>query len=905
MSREHKGTGLNRRSFIAKTAAVAAGAAALPWFAGRVQAASGGPQVAIVLDPNDAVAKEPPVRWAAEYLRDVLNARGATARIVDALDQVPTDQECIVATGRKGALAQSSNMAVPDAPEALGLSQGVLVHRRFLLACGADARGLVYALLEVADRVGLGGEPLAALRGVEPTVERPANRIRSAMRLFVSDVEDKGWYNDRAFWQDYLTMLVSQRFNRFHLALGIGYDGPQGLRDGYFYFAYPFLVKVPGYDVRVARLPGAEPAANLEMLQFISSEAEKRGLHFQLGVWTHAYKWTDGPRVNHMIEGLTDDKQAEYSRDALRTVLEACPGIRGVTFRIHGESGVPEGSYDFWKTVFDGMVRTGRRLDLDMHAKGMDQRTIDIALATGLPVSVSPKFWGEHQGLPYMQAAIRDLEMPPRNSRDNGFFSLSSGSRSFLRYSYGDLLAEDRKHAVLHRIWPGTQRMLLWGDPVSAAALGRNWSFCGSDGMELMEPLSFKGRKGSGLPGGRDGYADAALSTGGSGWEKYLYTYRMWGRLSYNPDAKPETWKRFLKKQFGAGAEATEAALAGASRILPVITSAHAPSAGNNTYWPEMYLNMPIVSETRRGLYSDSPGPRRFGTVSPMDPQMFLTIDEAAAELLDAKRSGKYSPAEVAQWVEREAEASAKQLAIAEKATKAGPEFRRLAMDVAIQNGTGMFFAWKLRAGILYALYVRSGHTPALDQALAAYRKARAAWADFTEQTKGVYVADVTYGLAPELRGNWADRLAAMDADLADMEKIFNEPTRTLTGDPNAVDRAMAEVMSPVARVEGRVEHTPPVNFKRGAAVTLEAATKGKVESARLHYRRVNQADTWQSAEMSAKGGQWSAAIPAAYTDSAFPLQYYFELSEGTSARLHPGLGVNWMQCPYCVVRQG
>jgi hypothetical protein len=43
----------------------------------------------------------------------------------------------------------------------------------------------------------------------------------------------------------------------------------------------------------------------------------------------------------------------------------------------------------------------------------------------------------------------------------------SAGTRSFLRYGYGDLLREDREWGVLHRIWPGTQRLLLWGDPPS------------------------------------------------------------------------------------------------------------------------------------------------------------------------------------------------------------------------------------------------------------------------------------------------------------------------------------------------------------------------------------------------------------------------------------------------------
>ncbi len=899
---------LNRRGFIAKTAAATAGAAVMPLLSGRVWAADAGVAVAIVLDASHPVSKAAPSRWAAEHLRDTLNARGLAAQIFDSVQQAPPAQEYIVATGQTSALAQAGVLPVPDVPEALGLARASINQRPVLLAGGSDARGLVYALLELADRASLGADPLAALRGVEPAVERPANRIRSVMRLFVSEPGDKEWYNDRAFWRDYLTMLAAQRFNRFNLALGIGYDGPAGLTDGYFYYAYPFLVTVPGYNVRVARLPEGEQKANLEMLQFISREAELRGLHFQLGIWTHAYKWADGPGVNYVIEGLTDDTQAAYSRDALRTVLEACPAIKGVTFRIHGESGVPEGSYDFWRTVFDGMVKTGRPLDLDLHAKGMDQRTIDIALATGLPVSISPKFWGEHQGLPYMQSAIRSLEMPPRNARDSGFFSLSSGSRSFLRYSYGDLLEEGRKYAVLTRIWPGTQRMLLWGDPATAAALGRNWSFCGSDGFELMEPLSFKGRKGSGGPGRRDGYADAAFSTGGSGWEKYLYTYRLWGRLGYNPDAKPDTWMRLLRHQFGPGAEPAQLALASAGRILPLVTSAHAPSAGNNTYWPEMYLNMPIMTDARRGLYSDSPAPRRFGAVSPLDPRMFLTVDEFADELISGKRSGKYSPGEVAQWLEDQAHLATRHLATAEKAAlpAQSPEFRRLDVDVAIQHGLGLFFAWKLRAGTLYELYARSGHRRALERALSAYQTARTAWAELAGRARGVYVPDVTYGLSPELRGHWLDRLAAMDADIADMQRKWDEPAPAITGDSKQMERAMAEILTPEPRPEGNVDHAPPGSFKRGEAVHVELAAGGRVEAAWLHYRRVNQAEIWRSAEMAGSAGQWSAAIPAAYTDSAYPLQYYFELREGPGAAwLHPGLGASLMKQPYYVVRQG
>ena len=96
-----------------------------------------------------------------------------------------------------------------------------------------------------------------------------------------------------------------------------------------------------------------------------------------------------------------------------------------------------------------------------------------------MPTTVSPKYWAEHMGLPYHQAAIRPTEMPKPGVADakGALMSLSNGSRSFMRYGYGDLLRDDRKYSVLHRIWPGTQRLLLWGDPLMAAAYGRASSF--------------------------------------------------------------------------------------------------------------------------------------------------------------------------------------------------------------------------------------------------------------------------------------------------------------------------------------------------------------------------------------------------------------------------------------------
>ncbi|MGA2540595.1 MAG: twin-arginine translocation signal domain-containing protein [Verrucomicrobiota bacterium] len=937
MPRENSGSarpGQTRRQFLKKTGAgtlavAGAGMFQLPFSA---QGHQSEPSIALVLDAADPLTKTAPVQWAAGQLRDALAARGFPVQSCSSPDAVASGQTAILVAGRTSLAARqvldAARISLPDAPECLALVRGQAQNHAVILAAGSDERGLVYALLELADRVNFAGNPLQMLQTLPPVSERPANRIRSISRSFVSDVEDKPWFQNRDFWPAYLTLLAAHRFNRFNLALGIGYDFTTGIRDCYFHFAYPFLLAVPGYDVRANPLPEAERDRNLQMLRFISDETDRRGLHFQLGLWTHAYQWTQSPNANYTIEGLTPATHALYCRDALRALLTACPAISGVTFRIHGESGVPEGNYDLWKTIFDGAAQCGRRVEIDMHAKGMDQGMIDTALGTGLPVNISPKFWAEHMGLPYMQGAIRPQEMPPRNARATGVFKLSSGARQFLRYGYGDLLTEDRRYGVLHRIWPGAQRLLLWGDPQTAAAYGRVAGFCGSSGLEIFEPLFFKGRKGSGLPGGRDGYADLSLRAAGGDFEKYRYTYRLWGRSLYNPDGDPDAWRRLLRHQFGRGAEKVEQALACASRILPLVTTAHCPSAANNTYWPEIYTHMPLVNENRPHPYTDTPSPRRLGTVSPLDPEFFLGIDEFAKELLAslsvpkageggpaARRSGKYSPAWVAQQLDEFAASATANLREAKSKVPdpRAADFRRLAADITVQAGLGRFFAAKFRSGLLLALYVATGHRPALQQAIKANRASRDTWAKLAEQAKDIYRSDLTFGYDKNVRGHWLDRLPALEQDIADMEKLLETQPSMVSPDPKITEKSIRDILSPPPRADAaRLAgfHTPPKSFIRGQAVAVTATVARvkpapKIASVRLRYRRVNQAETWQSVEMTGSSGNYRADIPAAYADSPYPLQYHFVIEPLAGAtELHPGLRPGWQGQPYFVVRQ-
>lgn len=330
-----------------------------------------------------------------------------------------------------------------------------------------------------------------------------------------------------------------------------------------------------------------------------------------------------------------------------------------------------------------------------------------------------------------------------------------------------------------------------------------------------------------------------------------------------------------------------EPALAAASRILPIVTTAHLPSAANNNYWPEIYTNQSLV-EPSKTEYTDTPSPKTFGNTSPLDPQLFSRIDDFARELLKGERSGKYSPIEVAQWLE--------DLARSARTVKAG----RIEIDVAIQAGLGKFFGAKFRAGVLYAIHERTGDRGALEEALKFYGVARAAWAELAGRAKGVYVLDITIGELPWLRGHWLDRLPAIDADIALLEKRL--PSAKPTGDPR-VKAAIAEATGRPQRPSVAMRHRSPERFQPKQPVALELMCP-VVASARVHYRHVNQAERWQSVVMDRKGAAYHTAIPGAYTDSPYALQYYFELKSAPDrAWLFPGFPPDLAGQPYYVIR--
>ncbi|MEJ0061394.1 MAG: hypothetical protein WDM79_18325, partial [Terricaulis sp.] len=277
---------------------------------------------------------------------------------------------------------------------------------------------------------------------------------------------------------------------------------------------------------------------------------------------------------------------------------------------------------------------------------------------------------------------------------------------------------------------------------------------------------------------------------------------------------------------------------------------------------------------------------------------LFASIEEHAGEVLAGQWGAKYTPLEVAQWLDDLAASVEADLVAAGAANDV--ETRRLMIDVRILAGLGRFFAAKFRAGVLFAIHQHTMNGGALHEAIEQYRIARTAWAGLCEHAR-VYADDLSVSDKYSERRHWIEQLPSIDADIARLEKL----PASAAGDARVSEAVRLALGAPRAR-SAPITHNPQVRFQRNQALSLSvAAAQGRaVTSVRCYYRHVNQAERWQDVEMVAEAGMHRCVIPAAYTDSPYPLQYYFASTEASGAiDLYPGLGPDLTDEPYFVVR--
>jgi len=212
-------------------------------------------KVCVVVDPTAA----PRVKFGAEKLVEALRAVKLNAAIARSAN----------VSGRKIHLETPHDLAVGHE----GFRVNATSNGDVIVTSGDDS-GSLYGCLELAKRIRQAGEltdfstanfqdaPQFVLRGtcigMQKTYILPGRKVYE----YPYTPELFPWSYDKAFWQEYLDFLVSNRMNTLYLWNGHPFASLVKLKD------YPYAVEVPDDIFR----------KNVEMFRYISSECDKRGI---------------------------------------------------------------------------------------------------------------------------------------------------------------------------------------------------------------------------------------------------------------------------------------------------------------------------------------------------------------------------------------------------------------------------------------------------------------------------------------------------------------------------------------------------------------------------------------------------------------------------------------------------
>lgn len=743
---------------------------------------------------------------------------------------------------------------LPVGTEALTIWRGQYKGKPTAALCGDGKVALMYAALDTADRISWGApgdDPLASVRN---TTEKPYLMRRGISMYTMQRAYFESRLYDEQYWTRYFDMLADDRLNNFIVIFG--YEN-----GGFMAPLYPYFFDVDGFpDVELVGLTKQQQARNTAAFKTMIRLAHERGIAVTAAIWDHIYRGgvqgggipgasqNAGKRVAPLVWGVTPDNLIPYTKAALRRFLDVFPEIDAIQFRMHDESGLKKDEIQpFWHDVFASIKKDHPGVHLDLRAKELPDAVIDDALHLGLNARISTKYWMEQMGLPFHPTHIN-----VENQHDR-------------RHGYADLLRYPQRYRVDWQLWSGgTTRLLLWGDPNYVRRFATTVKLYDGDSFEVNEMLATKmlGEPHDEKP---LDILNAAYRYYDYEFERYWHFYRLWGRLTYNPETPPEVWEHAFTERFGphAGVHVMRA-LHLASQVLPRIVAA--------SY---LYRNFPT---TRGWAEMNRQGslPQYAGEEG-SDIQQFMNVQDEAKSILAKTDTAMRRPEETSQWFAQTAAAIEEELAQA--GTAAGNEFRVTNADLKILAGLARYHSNRLLAGVAYNLGW-------FDEAIAHEKDAIASWGGMVAAAGDVFSDNLAFGAhAVGFSRHWKEEYQLLQRDF---EKLQSGRDKA---HPPVIAR---NIQPPVVRL------LPARGLEISAVVTSPVGIKW----VRLRYRHVTQYEDYQTAEMSLdpRSGQYTARIPASFIDPKWDLMYFVEAVDLKGAgRMYPDLDV---ETPYRVLKR-
>ena len=719
-----------------------------------------GSQVAIIVDPN----LEEPALHGLDKLEQALRSKGHAVTYAKEVVSNPADYFILAGKSTTDGPASRTlrvcNVAMPEGPEALVIQNMELQGKPSLILCGSDAVGLMYAALDVADRISWTDNDQDPFTQVEDISEKPFLSERAVSIYTMHRANFEQFLYDETQLERYFDLLAASRINSFVVVFG--YEN-----GGFMAPAYPYFFDVDEFpDVTLVGLSPEQQAKNTKAFKRMIRIAHERGIRFCPAFWDHIYRGEvqgggipgasegAGKRLPHLVWGVTTENLVAYNKAALTKFIEVFPDIDAVQFRVHWESGLTrEETPDFWHDMFRIIKQSRPDLRVDLRAKGLPDQVIEDAISQDLNFRITTKYWMEQMGLPFHPTHINQQNQTDR------------------RHGYADLLRNPQLYAIHWRLWNGgTARFLLWGDPGYVRQFALSAQVYNGNSFEINDMLATKM-----LGEDHDARPFELLSPAYQYYdyefERYWHFYQTWGRVTYNPEVSATIWEHEFYSRFGR--EAGTALMQGlhlASQVLPRIVAASYPYGNFPTTrgWAEMMRQ------------NDLPD---YATAQGSDIQQFMNMADHARSLMDGTHTAMRRPTSTSQWFSSVSERILEYVALAESSTsmEPGKEFISTLTDLKILAYLAEYHAQRLLAGIQYNLYKQTDDLFAFDRAIELEQSAKDAWSKIVDAAGEVYTRELIFGVYQVgFSRHWSEQLQYLESGLeqliADRLKAYPEP---------------------------------------------------------------------------------------------------------------------------------
>ena len=842
------------------------------------------PVVSLVMD---ASAGKPALHGITK-LKEALQAKQIAFESVGSVDQAKAKTVIVcglsIGDGLTARLLKEGNHPLPQTAEALAIWKTTVQKKTVWVASGFDDRGLMYALLDVATRIGWSvskGNPMSEVKEIseQPDISERALSVYTMNRAYW-----ESRFYDEAYWTKYLDMLAENRYNMFTIVFG--YEA-----SGFMAPVYPYFFNVEGFpEVNLPGITQPEQKRNVDALNRLIQMAHDRGIGFTAGIWDHIFRGGVQEATNPgstagqvKVAGLNGENLIPYTKAALIQFIKVFPGTDVIQFRMHDESGLKKGEQEgFWAGMFQAIKTDAPNIHFVLRAKGLPDSIIQRAYDAGVNFSIGTKYWMEQMGLPFHPTHI-----PRQNQQER-------------RHGYADLLQYPQQYKMYWRLWNGgTNRILLWGDPEYARRFAGSTRIYDSSGYEVNEPLATKMASES-----HDAKPFDLMKPEYRYYtwefERYWHFYQVFGRMGYNPQTSPDVWRKEFEIRFGKkAAPIVESALHKASQVLPRIVASCYPYSHFPTTrgWAEKQ-RLGDLPEYAKGDRSDT--------------QQFASFEEEAQLLIENGETAKILPSVNSRWFEKIAADINALVAKAESSigNNRNKEFNSTIVDLKILANLATYHSRRIPAAVSYCLFLQTKDVAALDAAIACERDAMEAWKQVVAAAGDVYDDNLRMGLRgggndgvkTDLTGSWK-------TELVSMEKGLNKLQEQRKNFKASGEVKPAPLYKPASTGDYaglfKVVHQAITSVPAGKPITVRVKISGQsnIKWVHLQYRAVNQRLDYQLLPMTETGekGVYQATVPADQINPKWDFMYLIEMmdTKGRGA-IYPDLS---KETPYVVVK--